>query len=318
MNRYNKHMSNTILVTDTLFIFDEHIKQLEQAGFTVERIEKSDATEEELCQAIKGKVGYLLGGVEKVTPAVIEAADELKAIVFTGGDWEKFIPGYAQATEKGVLIANAPGSYAYAVAEYTIALMLMMVRRVLELGSTGTTKFMTTHSLVNARVGLLGMGHVGQTVARMLVGLGVTDIVYWSRQAKPELQDELGIKFVPLEELVATSDVISPHIPSSAGEVLTKELLNTTKEGAVLINTGSSETYNKDGLYELLAEQKARAAFDDPVEETRFEKLTADVWFYSNATTAYNTHEAAKTASDMATQSMINLLTTGQDDYRVN
>lgn len=311
-------MSNTILVTDTLFIFDEHIKQLEQAGFRIERLEKPDATEEEMCAAIKGKVGYILGGLEKVTPAVIEAADELKAIAFTGSDWQGFIPAYAQATEKGIVIANAPGANAYAVAEYTVALMLMMIRRVLELGSTGTSKFMTTHSIIDARVGLLGMGHIGETVARMLVGLGVTDIVYWSRQAKPELQDELGIKFVPLEELVSTSDIISPHIPSSAGEVLSKDLLRTVKDGTVLINTGSKETYNNDGLYDLLVDQKARAAFDDPINEARFDKLTADVWFYSNTTTAYNTHEAAKTASDMATQSIINLLATGQDDYRVN
>ncbi|HEY1063957.1 MAG TPA: NAD(P)-dependent oxidoreductase [Candidatus Saccharimonadales bacterium] len=311
-------MSSTILVTDTLFIFDEHIKQLEQAGFTVERLAKPDATEEELCLAIKGKVGYILGGLEKVTPAVIAAADELKAIAFTGSDWRSFVPAYAEATERDILITNAPGANAYAVAEYTITLMLMMLRRALELGSTGTSKFMTTHSIVNARVGIVGMGRIGEMVARMLVGLGVTDIVYWSRTAKPSLQDELGLKFMPLAELVATSDIITTHVPGSAGEVLTGDLLKTVKDGAVLINTGADESYNKDGLYDLLADQKARAAFDNPIDEHRFAKLTADVWFYSNACTAYNTHEAAQLASDMATQSLINLLTTGQDDYRVN
>lgn len=311
-------MSNAILVTDKLFIFDEHIRAMQQAGFTVERLETATASEAELIAALNDKVGYILGGTEKVTPAVIEAANALKAIAFTGTDWTSFIPGYAQATEKGILIANAPGANAYSVAEYTLTLILMMLRRPLELGSTGTSRFITTGSIVDARIGIIGMGRIGELVARMAVALGATDVVYWSRQAKPVLHDELGLKFLPLEELMATSDVITTHVPSTAGEILTKDLLKTVNPGVVLINTGSELTYNKDGLYDLLVDQKARAAFDFPIEEHRFDQLTAETWFYSNASTAYNTHEAAKLASDMATQSLINLLTTGQDDYRVN
>lgn len=311
-------MSNTILVTDKLFIFDEHIRKLQEAGLSVERLDRSEATEEELCEAIKGKVGYILGGTERITAAVVAAADELRAIALTVTAWEDFVPGYPEATEKGILISNTPGANAYSVAEYTVMLMLMMLRRPLELGSTGTSKFITTGSIVDARVGIIGMGTIGELVARMLVGLGATDVVYWSRQAKPQLQEELGIRFMPLEELVATADIISTHVPTSAGELLNERLIATTKKGVVLINTGSEATYNHDGLYDLLIDQKARAAFDFPIDEPRFEKLTADVWFYSNASTAWNTHEAAQLASDMATQSMINLLTTGQDDYRVN
>lgn len=311
-------MNGTILVTDTLFIGPEHIQALNQAGYEVVRLEESAATEEELIANVQGKVGYILGGTEKVTPAVIQAADQLKAIVFTGTDWQHFIPGYDHATEKGILIANAPGANAYSVAEYTVMLILLMLRRGLELGSTGTTKFLTTGSIIDARVGIIGMGRIGELVARMLVGLGATDVVYWSRQAKPQITEELGIKFVPLEDLVKTADVISVHVPESAGEILTKELLAQTKPGVVLINTGSKATYNDDSLYDLLYNQKARAAFDMPLEDPRFDELTADVWFYSNGSTAYNTWEANKIASDMATQSMLNLLSTGNDDFRVN
>lgn len=311
-------MSNTILVTDNLFIDEPHVQAFQQAGLTVERLDSPSASEAELIAAIKGKVGYVLGGTESVTPAVIAAADELKAIVFTGTDWQNFIPGYGQATERGILIANAPGANAYSVAEYTLTLILMMLRRPLELGSTGTSKFITTGSIVDARVGIVGMGRIGELVARMLVALGATDVVYWSRQAKPQLHEELGLRFMPLEELVETADVITTHLPHAAGEVLTEDLLKTTKKGVVLVNTGGESTYNKDGLYKLLAEQTARAAFDFPIEEHRFDQLTAETWFYSNATTAFNTFESAQITSDMVTQSLLNLLTTGQDDYRVN
>lgn len=55
-------MKGKILVTDTLFIFDEHVKQMEAAGYEVVRLDKPKATEEELQEAIKDKVGYILGG----------------------------------------------------------------------------------------------------------------------------------------------------------------------------------------------------------------------------------------------------------------
>ncbi len=311
-------MSNTVLVTDSLYINEPHVQALQQAGLTVERLDTPSASEEELIAAIAGKVGYILGGTELVTPAVIAAANELKAIVYAGTDWQDFIPGYGQATERGILIANAPGANAYSVAEYTLTLLLMMLRRPLELGSTGTSTFITTGSVVDARIGIIGMGRIGELVARMLVALGASDVVYWSRQAKPHLHEELGLRFMPLEEIAETADVITTHTPNSAGELLTEALLKTTKKGVVLINTGAESTYNKDGLYTLLANQTARAAFDFPIEEHRYDQLTAETWFYSNASTAYNTFEAAQLASDMATQSLLNLLTTGQDDYRVN
>lgn len=55
-------MSNKILVTDSLFIKAKHVKKLEVAGYVVERLDKPNATEDELCEAVKGKVGYILGG----------------------------------------------------------------------------------------------------------------------------------------------------------------------------------------------------------------------------------------------------------------
>jgi len=65
-------MSNKILITDTLFITDEHVKRIEEAGYEITRLKKANATEDELISALKGKVGYILGGIEKVTDKVID------------------------------------------------------------------------------------------------------------------------------------------------------------------------------------------------------------------------------------------------------
>lgn len=127
-------MKGKILVTDSLFIFKEHEEALRNAGYEIERLDKPEATEEELVAAVKGKVGYILGGIEKITDRVIEAADQLKVITFTGSDWQYFIPGHDLATKKGIGIANAPGANSGAVAEYTLAFMLAMTREIFDLG----------------------------------------------------------------------------------------------------------------------------------------------------------------------------------------
>lgn len=307
-----------ILVTDSLFIFDEHVKQLEDAGYEVERLDKPQASEEELIKAVKGKVGYILGGIERVTPSVIEAGDELKAIVFTGADWAGFIPGHELATEKGISIANAPGANSTAVAEYTITLMLMMLRRALELGSTGDKTFMTTDSVSDVQIGIIGMGRIAQKVVAMLQGLGAANIVYWNRTRRLDLESQLDINYMELEDLLRTSDVISNHVASSAGELLGEKELAMLHDGALVINTGAHNTINKDALYKLLKAGCIRAAVDDKTDESRYKELPLNCWFSSNENTGYNTHSANKLGSDMATDSILNLLKNGEDKNKVN
>jgi glyoxylate reductase len=308
-----------ILVTDSLFIFDKHEQQLRDAGFEIERLDKPEASEEELCEAVKGKVGYILGGIERITDKVIDATDELKVISFTGADYLYFVPGYRKAAEKGIAVTNCPGANANAVSEYAITLILAMVRNVFELGRTGTKTFMTTNSLVEMTIGLVGMGNIGTKVARMLKGLGVQEILYYSRTSKPELEAEIGMKFVELDELVESSDIVSLHAPKSAGDgYFGDDLLSKMKDKAILINTSFESAVDFEALYPELENGRLRAAHDGAVKDERYKSLPLNVWFNSNAHTAYNTHEANMVASDMATQSIINVLTTGKDRYVVH
>jgi len=177
-------MGRKILVTDSMFIFDEHIKQLEDAGYEVERLDKPDASEEELCKAVKGKVGYILGGIEKVTGKVIESADELKAVVFTGTAWKGFVVGHELATKMGIAIANTPHANAGSVAEWAFASTLAMTRNLLSLGRAGDKTFQTTHSLNELRVGIVGLGHIGSRLAELFSAAGAKEVVYWSHSEK--------------------------------------------------------------------------------------------------------------------------------------
>jgi gluconate 2-dehydrogenase len=139
----------SILVTDSLFIFPEHEKVLTDAGFTIERLDKPAATEDELITALKGKEGYILGGIERLTNRVIDAADGLKAIVFTGIGYKNFIPNWEYVTQKGIAIANAPDGPTNAVAEWAVTMALAMSRNIFDIGRAGEKrkKFSITVSI---------------------------------------------------------------------------------------------------------------------------------------------------------------------------
>ncbi len=310
-------MSEKILVTDSLFIFPEHEEILRKAGYEVERLDKSNATEAELVEAIKGKTGYIMGGVEKVTEKVIESADKLKVIAFTGSDWKAFIPGHEIATKKGIAIANTPGANSYAVGEYVLTLTLAMMRNIFELGRTGTQKFQTTHSLSELTVGIIGMGNVGTKVVNDLKALGAHKVVYFNKTRKTEVEN-LGIDYEELPHLLNKSDIVVLLVPKSAGpNFLGESELKSMKDGALLVNVASPSLIDKEALLNELKSGRLRAVFDTPIDE-RFGSLPLSVWFNSNESTAYNTFWANKTASDMAVKSMINLLSGPEDSYKVN
>jgi phosphoglycerate dehydrogenase-like enzyme len=311
-------MSDKILITDSLFIFTEHEKMLREAGFEIERLDKPQATEEELIQAIKGKTGYILGGIEKVTDKIIDAANSLKAIVFTGSDWAQFIPAHAQATAKNIGIANAPQANAFAVAEYTMSLMLAMTRNIFELGRTGEKKFQTTTSLKGLTVGIYGLGAIGTKVAEILSAFDVKEILYYSRERKPKVEKKTGAKYVTKEELFAQSDIVTIHSAKAAGKgIVGKDEMKLMKNGSLIVNCAYPDALDHEALYLELQTGRLRAAQDEPIDE-RFNSLPLSIWFHSNAGTAFNTHEANQTASDMATQSIINLIKKGKDKNKVN
>ncbi len=306
-------MSNKILVTDSLFILDEHVKQLEAAGYAVERLDKPQATEDELRSAIKGKVGYILGGIEKVTDAVIGSADELKAITFTGTAWKFFIPGHEKATQKGVAIANAPHANANAVAEWAFATMLAMTRNLFVLGRTGDQSFKTAKSLEELQIGIVGLGHIGTRLAEMCTKVGAKKVVYWNRTEK-----DVPYEKMELEELLQTSDVVLVCLASQAGSGwLNETKLNTMKDGAI-VTCLTDKLVDEEALLAELQTNRLRAFLDSTPKLDGYKDLTLDVFYCSNETAAYNTFAANKLASDWATTSIINLLQTGKDSHKVN
>jgi phosphoglycerate dehydrogenase-like enzyme len=306
-------MKGKVLVTDTLFVFHEHVTQIEAAGYEVERLPKPNATEDELIEAVKGKVGYILGGIELITDNVIEAADQLRAIAFTGTDWQYFIPGWQKGKTKGIKISQAPGANAPAVAEYSVAMALLMERNLLELGRTGDKTFETSRSLYQSELGVIGAGQIGSRIIRMANSFEPAKVRYHSRTPKPELEAE----FVDIDTLLQTSDVIFMAIPGAAGTILDETAIDSLKDNALIVNIGPLSLIDFDALLPRLQAGTIRAAIDYPAPNESYRKLPLHIWHNSGDHTAYNTYATNKLGSDMGTASLLNLLERGEDKYRV-
>jgi len=308
-----------ILVTDSLFIHDKHIDQLKQHGHKTIRLDKVKATEKELINAISDVDGYILGGIEEVSENVIGAAKKLKAIVFTGSGYKEFIPGHKLAAEKGIAIANAPGGNASSVAEYTICMMMAMARKIFSLGRAGEDSFQTTSTFSGKSIGIVGLGNIGILVAKQLKELGVKEVLYYSPRRKYHYESGFGIKYASLEEVFRTSDIVSLHASKDAGAgYVNNDLLSLMKKGAILVNASYPDAVDEDALISKLKEEKISAIYDAPPKSEDFSSIPTSHWYCSNAQTAFNTFEALDTVSSMSVRSIINLLDSGNDLFKVN
>lgn len=305
-------MNGKILVTDVLFVMDEHVKKMEAAGYEVVRIEKPDMNEDELSEAIKGKVGYILGGIEYVTDKVIENADVLKALVFTGTGYVGHVPGWQKAKEKGIMVATTPFANVYEVAEWALAATLAMQRDLFDLGPDGKTKFHTVDSLPDLNVGVFGFGHIGSKYAEFMKALGAKSISYWNRTDK---ENEYTLK--SKEDLFKDSDIIFVPMGEEAdNDMINKDLISLMKPNALLVSISREGIINEEDLANALKEGKIRAAFDKVGNHELFKGLSNRVWYGSNVSEAYNSNGFLKKSSDMAVESLLNLLSTGEDQYR--
>jgi len=129
------------------------------------------------------------------------------------------------ATRHGVVVTNTPGVLTEATADLTWALLLAAARRIVEAdryvrsgewwrGGTGWhPELMLGVELNGKTLGIIGFGRIGRAVARRAKGFGLKIVYYDKYPAPREVEEELGAKYVELEELLRTADIVSIHVP---------------------------------------------------------------------------------------------------------
>ncbi len=211
---------------------------------------------------------YLLSqGSGLISPKLIENARKLK-LIQTGGQDVGLLPVEA-ALKKGIYVANAGGANAISVSEYTVLLMMMCMRRVLQFNQTiregkwrGDLPRNGSYELYDKTVGLIGLGNVGRRVAKLVYGYGA-NVVYYERYFVPyALRADFKGKPVSLEELLRQSDIVSLHIPSFTANraMIGWEQLCMMKPTAFLINTSRGANIDEKALIRALKEKKIAGA----------------------------------------------------------
>src|SRR5262245_21739541 len=219
-------------------------------------------------------VGYdvLVVRSTKVPRSVFEAADRLVLVIRAGAGTNTIDTD--AAAERGVFVSNVPGRNAAAVAELTMGLLLAVDRRIadnvadLREGRWDKKTYGKAEGLLGSTMGILGLGSIGFLVAERAsaFGIRVQSVAKQGRSsASVAAAEELGITMCDsIEDLVATSDIVSLHVPASPQ---TKHLVDETclarmKRGAILLNTSRGDVVDEAALLHALDDGRVRAGLD--------------------------------------------------------
>lgn len=224
-------------------------------------------TEDQLCEIIANYDALVIRSGTTVTSKILQHASKLKIIGRAGVGVDNV--DVAGATEKGIVVCNSPGGNTLAAAELSMAMLLALARNIPQAHMTmrektwNRSKF-TGNELYAKTIGILGLGKIGQSVAKRCQAFGMKTISY-DPFLTQELADQLGVELVSLEEAFKRSDFISLHLPKNkeTTNLISKAQFDIMKNGVRIVNCARGGIIDDLALIEALKNGKcAGAALD--------------------------------------------------------
>jgi phosphoglycerate dehydrogenase-like enzyme len=249
-----------ILVTPTSFTADTRNKARkildEFADEVVFNPRGKPLEPEEVIPLLDGIDGYI-AGLDHIDERVIKAApSSLKIISRYGAGFDRV--DLEAAAGKGIAVTNTPGANADAVADLTMGLMLAVAREIplldREVKSGGWLR-RTGCEIFNKTLGIIGLGLIGKKVALRAKGFSMNILVH-DPYADPDWIHQQGMTAVPLDDLLAESDVITFHVPltDETRKIVNPSSINRMKPGVLLINTSRYELCHEETLLSGLSD----------------------------------------------------------------
>jgi D-3-phosphoglycerate dehydrogenase len=257
-------MTYFVLVTDGV---DERGLQrlIESAEFDVTIVD--DSSSPEFAQALDRAQGLVVRSATMVDAAMIDAAPALKVIGRAGVGVDNI--DVEAASQRGIAVFNAPSGNTVAAAELTMALILAMVRRLVEaddsvrVGKWDRSRFQGVE-LEGRTLGLIGAGRVGGEVALRAQSFGM-DVIVYDPYLTEARGDELGFRLTDLDVVLENSDIISVHVPltTETEGLVGEEALSKMKADGYLVNAARGGVIDEAALARaLIAGTIAGAALD--------------------------------------------------------
>jgi len=245
------------------------------ADFDVTVLAERPPTRDELIEAVRDASGVLSTATEKMDGEVMDAAGEgLRIIANMAVGYDNI--DVEAASERGVVVTNTPGVLDETTADVAFMLMLAAARRLGEgerLLRAGKWEWWGPKQLRGLdvwgkRLGVVGMGRIGQAVARRARGFGM-EILYHNRSRNEEAEKELGARYLDLDDLLRESDFVSIHTPltDETRHLIGERELGLMRETAVLVNTSRGPVVDEATLADALEDGRIFAAGLDVYEE---------------------------------------------------
>ena len=229
----------------------------------------------------KAQLAEAMKSADVLVPTVTDRIDA--AMLAGAGDRLKLIANYGagvdhidvhSARQRGILVSNTPGTVTEDTADMTMALIMAVTRRIPEglsvmqsgdWGGWAPTAFLGRR-LAGSRLGILGMGRIGQAVARRAAAFGCQVHYHNRKRLRTETEEELGATYwESLDQMVSRMDILSinaPHTPSTF-HLMNARRLKLMKPDAVIVNTSRGEVIDENALTRMLrAREIAGAGLD--------------------------------------------------------
>lgn len=256
----------TALSTET----GPHFQLLADAGFDCDVVDRSlDLWDNDtLARAIAG-YDAVIAGSEPYSAAVLRTTDTLRVLSRTGVGFDAI--DVAECDRRGVVVAITPGVNHHAVAEHTMALLMGLARGFPQCDQEvreGVWQRTARPRVMGSRLGVVGLGRIGQAVAWRAIGLGMTVLGY-DPDPPAEFLREHAVQLRSLDELLAEADYVSLHLPATpeTRHLINRETLAQMKDGAVVINTARGPLIDEAALIAALESGRLRAAGLDVFEQ---------------------------------------------------
>ena len=260
----------TVLVTTRSFGKEvrEPLERLQREGCRIlEWREGGGLPESDLLAKLAEADGWIVA-FHPIGPALLDQAPRLRIIAKHGVGVDNI--HIAAATERGIVVTTAPSANDQAVADLAMALLLALLRRIPE--ASGSVKAGRWERFLGAgfagkTMGILGLGRIGQNVARRAAGFGV-ELIGADPVWPEEAAREIGIRRVGIRDLLAESDIITLHTPLTPGTegLIGEREITLMKSGVWIVNTSRGKVVNETAMYEALVSGKVAGYATDVFE----------------------------------------------------
>ena len=286
-----------------------------------------DETEAGFIKIAAQAQGILFRAKPRCTESLMAACTQLKVVGRHGVGLDTIdIPA---ATKLGIAVVHAPGSNSQAVAEHALMLMLVSVKRTVQIdrmtrsGDWGGRRDSQNTELAGKTLGIIGVGNVGRRVAKFTGALGMRVLGYDPYVPEDELKRR-GVEPVKsLDALLPQVDVLTCHTPLTpeTKHMINHKTLGLMKPGAIYINTSRGGVQQEEALFEALTRGQLAAAGIDVWEE---EPASQDNKLFNLDNVVCSSHvagvtkEASKQASLQVTEEMLRVLRGEMPETLVN